>query len=350
MNYDYDKVYDEFKENFKEEANSLISADKIQQVLKDEKRIFSIAKKHGISIKSFAGNNLVRYTKDTLRRCQPLSFIYFILSFFTEFFYCMLLWCAVKCCILYFIGNKSAFSETIPLTAAPIFFTVVLICHAVTQNHTKHKLLRNADNLKHSVLIFNAVAYIISAVIIATVFLLLYLNLSNAGSRNRNIFYDNFFNITLFNIFLYTVAFLFLSGIHNVIYSSHIVSFITIGTMLLLHHNNQVDKAINHYTALRLANFVSVRHITIDDYKKSDQHIKEFNSLTRSSLKSYRLYSSFGLFIAIVLDATCIMQLFKALGIGFIIFTFVSLIITFILFIAILSCNGVLKFINGIEQ
>ena len=349
MNYDYDKIYDEFKESFKEEANSLISADKIRQVLKDEKRIFSSAKKHNVSIKSFAGNNLVRYTKDTLRRCQPLSFIYFILSFFTEFFYCMLLWCAVKCCILYFIGNKNAFSETIPLTAAPIFFAASLICHAITQYHTKYKLLRNTDNIKHSISIFNIISYIISAVVITAVFLLLYYNLDSPSYENRNIFYENFFNITLFNIFLYAVAFLFLSGIHNVIYSSHIVSFITIGTMVFLRHTDQTDKSINHYMALRLANFVSIRHITIEDYKKSDKHIKEFNSLMRSSLKSYRLYSSFGLFIAIVLDVTCIIQLFKALEIGFIIFTFVSLIITFILFITILSCNGALKFINGIE-
>ena len=76
MNTEYNTVYGQFEKNFKEQAESFIPEDDIKITLKMEKIRFENAEKYDISINKLTGNSLARYTKDAIRRRQPLFFIY----------------------------------------------------------------------------------------------------------------------------------------------------------------------------------------------------------------------------------------------------------------------------------
>ena len=73
MNTEYNTVYGQFEKIFKEQAESFIPEDDIKITLKMEKIRFENAEKYNISINKLTGNNLARYTKDAIRRRQPLT-------------------------------------------------------------------------------------------------------------------------------------------------------------------------------------------------------------------------------------------------------------------------------------
>lgn len=335
MNTEYNTIYGQFEKNFKEEAESFIPEDDIELILKIEKIRFENAAKYNISINKLTGNSLMRYTKDVLRRCQPLSFIYYILSISTSFCYCLLMWSIAKCTFLYFTGtNKEAFSGKLSFSLSLIFFAVAIICNSVTHIYTRKLLFICNGNIKTKISLLNTACSIISAVIIIISTMYIYLKPGNVLT----------INLSLSEIFIITVAMLALSGIHNVIYSSHFTAFMSIGYAIMLRRKPQTDNAISHYKDLLLKEFLSLHGTTPASYKENIQLQSEFDKWLRSKAVTLRTYSAIAFFITFILAFICLRQLvITGISASFIIFTIVAIIITIILFLSILSCSYITR-------
>lgn len=335
MDTGYNTIYKQFEKNFKEEAESFIPEDDIKVTLKMEKIRFENAEKYDISINKLTGSSLMRYTKDAARRCQPLFFIYYILSILTSFCYCLLMWSIAKCTFLYFTAsNKEAFSDKLSFSVSLIFFAVAIICNSVTHIYTRKLLFTCKGNIKTKLSLFNTACSLIAAIIIIISALFIYLSPGSVLT----------INLSLSEIFIITVAMLALSGVHNVIYSSHFTAFMSIGYAIMLRRKPQTDNAISNYKDLSLKEFLSIRGITPADYKNDSQLQAEFNKWLRSKAVTLRTYSAIAFFITFILTFICLRQLIiTGISASFIIFTIAAFIITVILFLSILSCSYITR-------
>lgn len=335
MDSGYGTIYKQFEKNFREEAETFIAEEDIKSTLKMEQVRFSNAEKYNIPVSKFAGSSLARYTKDMARQRQPLFAIYYILSIITEFFYCLLIWMAVKCVFLYWTGiNKEAFSGKNTMSLSVIFFATVIICNYVIRFYTRKQLYSCKADIKRKISVFNICCYLISAVIIVVSAIFIYLNKENYTG----------ISLSLFQVFIFTVAMLSASGIHNVIYSSHFTSFITIGYAVIRRNSSGKDKAVEKYIQLSLKSFLIQRKIPEPRYKENASLQAEFKQWMRSKTVSFRTYGAIAFFILFILLIICLRQLVLAgISAGFIIFSLVTLLITIMLFIEILSCNYIIK-------
>jgi len=340
MDNNYNIIYQKFEKNFQEEAKSYIPDNKIKNILDMEKLRLNNAEKYNIPYNRITGGSLARYTKDVLRQNQPLFFIYYILGMAAGFSYCLLIWSVVKCTILYLAGFKDAFSTHLPYSVSIVFFAVIIICSSVTQLYTR-KLLSAGSTMNNGrkgtrtkISVFNAVCYSISAIIITAAALFIYLSPENAPSAK----------LSLSGIFIMVVALLSLSGIHNVIYSSHIVTFLTAGYAAMMHNPQERDNAISHYIGLSLSAFLATRHIEMADYNKNTSMHNDFNYFLRRKVITFRVYGALAFFITFILAALCIRQLITTgWSSELVIFTVFALVITVIMLLEIISCNYILK-------
>lgn len=335
MDNKYETVYKQFEKNFREEAEAFITEEDIKCTLQMERVRFSNAEKYNIPINKFAGSSLARYTKDMLRQRQPLFFIYYILSQVTSFFYCLLIWCVIKCVFLYLTGiNKEAFTEKISMSLPVIFFAVVLICSSLIQFYTRKLLYSCKGNIKSKISIFNIACYIISAAVIVLSALFVYLG--KAGYLSVY--------LSLFQVFIFTVAMLSVSGIHNVIYNSNFASFITVGCAIMLHKEPETDKAVAGYMELSLKTFLIRHKASSGSYNENSQLHAEYKEWMRSHAITLRSYGAVAFFITFMLVIICLRQLVIAgVSAGLAVFGIVALLITIMLFLEILSCNRIIK-------
>ncbi len=338
MNNDYDAIYEQFKKNFKEEANSFITEENIQNTLAIEKIRFDNAKKYNIPINKIAGSSIARYTKDMLRHCQPLFSVYYILSMLSELSYYLLIWSIIKCTYLYFTGVEKAFSNPVSFSVSIVFFAIIIIYNAVTKGYTRNLLFKcienNIQNVKSKIFVFDAICRFISIIIVIVSTLLVYLNPGKFPAAN----------LSLFEVFIFTVAILSVSGVHNVIYSSHFTSFITTGYLYVLHKSCEADSAISHYRELSRTNFLSLRRITVAEYNENVYLQAEFNQWLRQKIITFRVYGALAFFITAILAVICLRQFITTgLSAGLIIFTAAALVIAAFMLLEIISCNCILK-------
>lgn len=338
MNNDYNAIYGQFEKNFKEEASSFITEESIQNTLAMEKIRFDNASKCNIPINTITGNSLARYTKDRLRQCQPLFSVYYILSMLSELSYYLLIWSIVKCTYFYFTGFKKAFSVKLSFSVSLVFFIVIIIYSAVTKSYARNQLFKcsnnSIQNVKSKIYVFNTICGFISAVIVIVPALFVYLNLGRFPAAS----------LSLFEVFIFTVAMLSVSGVHNVIYSSHFTSFITTGYLYMLRRIPERNSAISHYRELSLTSFLSLRRLTVTEYKESVHLQLEFNQWLRHKIITFRVYGALALFITAILAAICIRQLIiTGPSTGLIIFTAAALVVTALMLLEIISCNCILK-------
>ena len=309
-NDEYQKLFNEISETYIEEAKPLISDEKINSALENEKKYIEKAKNTGISPMSIVNGNTAKYCKDMLRKDQPLHFIYYILSLFTQISYLMLICVAIKCTILYFTGHNNAFSANTHLSYIPYLITLYFVSGDII-HHVQRKSIINGTKSHKTIL------RIISAILAAGGCMIIYIITGTRG----------IFTASLPVVFLITVAMLFLSGIHNVIYSSQFVSFFTIGFMTIT--RKPADE---------------VKNVISDYISKSSQKSDDL----KVRLKTDRIYCFIGAFIAVILDIVCIKQLVNKITMPLIIFCVASLIITLLLVIAFISCRECIRYISSL--
>ena len=83
------------KEQLMMQASSLLDDRTIESMLGEEKVKFDNAARLGLSPSVFIGMNTLRYCKDTIRKKQPFSFLYFFFNRLTELSIGLVL-----CCLL----------------------------------------------------------------------------------------------------------------------------------------------------------------------------------------------------------------------------------------------------------
>lgn len=335
MDKKYESIYKQFEKNFKEEAGTFITEDDIKRTLQMEQVRFINAEKYNIHINKFAGSSLARYTKDMLRQRQPLFFVYYILGQVTSFFYCLLIWIALKCVFLYLTGiNKEAFTGKIPMSMPVIFFAVVIICNAIIQLHTRKILYYCKGNIKKKISVFNISCYLISAFIVAVPAVFLYLDGENFLSVD----------MSLFQVFIITAALLSVSGIHNVIYSTNSALFVEICCAIMLHKIPEVEKAVSGYIQASFKTFLIKKKSSGGSYDDNGKARREYKIWLRSHVVTLRAYGAIAFFIVLMLAAVCLRQLFiTGVSAGMAIFSITVLLVTVMLFLGILSCNQILK-------
>ena len=119
---------------------------------------------------------------------------------------------------------------------------------------------------------------------------------------------------SLQNIFLWFVSMMFLSGVHNVLYESHCISFFAVGWYTVAHQKSRTASAIRHYTESR------------------------GNTPLRPHLVTIRIYLLIAMFIICILDFLCIRQCLMHFDYAVLTLGTVSTLCTLIGVISLISC------------
>lgn len=335
VKHTYDDIYAEFVKSFKEEANTLISDADIEKILSEEEARLACADRENIEYSSYMGSNMVKYAKDTLRRHQPLFGLYQFLSILTQLGYCFLLWGVLKYIYCYFTGYINSFSEPVSFSLSTIIILIFIPCLNIKQSYLRKYLSRVSDkNAKHNK---NRSFYLVYSGIYTFVILALTAVLYISFNINS-------IRCSLMNIFLFAVTLLFLSGIHNVLYSSHFITFMSVGGFAVMKKPEVSLQNATQYKDSVLTQYLAQHKYTLTKYKTDTSIQTDFAKVYRHKIINYRVYCAIAFFITGALDFICFYQLISAgASYGFSIFAVISLLITLILLAAIISCNKLLK-------
>ena len=152
--------------------------------------------------------------------------------------------------------------------------------------------------------------------------------------------------INLFSLFMVYVVLMVLSGIHNTLYSSHLLPFLTVGICLLTKKTpEEIEHTADHYISL------SCRQMK-ENHPKNGQAVQTDNtdavakSAVRARLVTHRAYYALAIFICILLLGICIYQLTFAITVALLLFSVIILLITFVLTIAFCAANYLIKRIS----
>ena len=292
----------DFAALFREEAGSLLTEQQINDEIEREQMRSAQAARAEIAPNRFRGLNLQRYCKDIVRSHQPLSCLYFLLNDLTG---------AVSvlfpiCCLLWVIRRLIAF----PLAAVYCVCAIVCVCFYGISSICRRRLrawlsgpVSDTVTLRQKAGRLQIISIVTSAILSC---LLLFL-------------YQSYFpQITKFaslqNIFLWFVSMMCLSGIHNVLYESHGISFFAIGWYTVTHQKSQTAATVRHYTEGRA------------------------KTPLRPHLVTIRIYLLIALFILCILDFLCIRQCLMHLDYAVLALGTVSVLCTLTGVISLISC------------
>lgn len=334
--------YDTVAKYFSEEAVSLISDTAIAKTLAAEKMRFENATILQISPLSIVGNNTARHCKDLLRKNQPLSFLYTLLCFLSEVSILMLLYGLILNIGIALFSESGFFSaftylyEFILFSGVMAGITVfrkqlntVLAIPFSKKNPADTEILERKKLLKRKRILSLAIILAIMAVAAGVV------TLFDLQSKYT-------INITIC-FFAYIICML-LFGIHNVIYNSHMISFLTIGGLRLLKKPSEaVSSACKTYLDLSYLQILSQAHKTLDDCRKNPELLDKLKKSVYARTVTGRIYCLLAMITMVILDIICLLQLQGVVTVAFWVFFIAAILLTWILLIAIVSANYVLK-------
>jgi len=343
--------YHTVAEAFSEEAGSLISDSAIKETLDTEKIRFENASLLHISPEKLTGNNMARHCKDLLRKKQPLPFLYSLLCFFTEITVWLIPYgILVEAC--QYISEKNSSSFSFPALYGPVLIAALVAANTLYRQYmlkllstplSVQKTSKNgqtdSNNLsvsaaKKSLTCFRFLAYLNTVVIALLIILLIHFL-----EWNQKV------SIRFSTCFIAYVACILLSGIHNVLYSSHFLSFFTIGVLLLSRRpQSEIDAAARQYLNLRYLQILTPVHKTLKDLAENAELEKKLQETLHSHMITQRIYDLFALVILIALDVLCITQLRTNTAPALICFFALSVLLTCILLLAFISANHILKY------
>lgn len=338
----YRKTEETITDYFREEASSLLMPEQIEETLAGERMRLTRAEAAGIPCRDWMGANLQRYSKELLRRRQPFFAGYVFLGFCTE----------VSCSLLFFYVIQWAamrllsFSLSNILPAVPILLAGFFLWKYLSQFHTA-KILANPQIPLEKIAGRRSQYRLVCGITVLAL-----------AAFSLSIFWNSITAalspVDISHVFFLYVALILLSGIHNVLYDSQCISFISIGFFSLtdaLPHITRftADKehAVEHYTAHRKTLFLASRKKTDNDLSGDSQLQQEYVRSLRSHLVTYRVYCLLALFILIVLDVLCLFQCTKAFTLSVLVLGLVSIFMTTLFFIAFHSCQTVLRHIRS---
>lgn len=318
----YQDTLMQIQDTFQEEAASLLNKEQIQQILLSEESHIRFAEQHHIPVYSWIGNNTRRYCKDLLRRQQPFFVLYYLLGVCTEasivLFFCYL----IRALLTFFLGSVS-------FAGVPGAILTFYWCLEGNKHYTRHCLTKYKVPKKgHRVLLL-----LIPALAISLVSVLLWQQLVPLYRQ-----------LSLYNTFLLYVALLFLSGIHNVLYSSHIITFFSVGVFKVFgRYPEEMQQANRRYLDNRSTALLAARKQTLEQMRADPALYADIHMEIRSHLVTNRIYLGIAWFILAILDIICIYQ-YTHTGTGAIlVFGILTLLCTIVLSIFIVACNELIR-------
>ena len=336
--------YNTVAEAFSEEAKTLIPDSAIRKTLDTEKIRFENASQLQISPEKLVNHNTARYCKDLLRKQQPFPLIYLLLSFFTEISGCLIPY-GIIIEICHYISKKT--DSPFPF---PPLYGLILIVGLVAANTLyrqymlrllgKPLFLQETSERRQSVSVtkkaltrFRLLAYSVSAIVILSTILL-----SILLEWNKKV------SLRLSTCFIAYVVCILLSGIHNILYSSHFLSFFTVGILLLIRRPEaELQTATRQYLDLCYLQMLTPAHKTLNDLADNTELEKKLRESLHSRMITQRIYDLFAIVIFFTLDAVCISQLRSNATPAYLCFFILSILCTCILFLAFISANHILK-------
>lgn len=218
----------DFAALFREEADSILTEQQINDEIEREQTRSAQAARAGIAPNRFRGFNLQRYCKDIVRSHQPLSCLYLLLSDLTGAVSVLL----PICCLLWVVRRLIAF----PLAVAYCVCAIVCVCFYGIPSICRRRLRTLLSGSVSDTTTLRQKAgrlQLISTVTAAILSFLLFF-----------VYQSYFQQITKFaslqNIFLWFVSMMFLSGVHNVLYESHCISFFAVGWYTVAHQKAEL--------------------------------------------------------------------------------------------------------------
>lgn len=317
----YQDTFNQIKDTFQEEAASLLNEDQIQQLLLSEEARIRFAEQQHIPVRSWLGSNTRRYCKDLLRRQQPFFVLYYLLGICTE--------ASIVLLFCYFIRALFPSLGSISFIGVPGAILVFYWCLEGNRNYTRRCMTkRKVPTIRHRILLI-----LLPTLVISLISILFWQQLVPLYRQ-----------LSLYNTFLLYVALLFLSGIHNVLYSSHIITFFSVGAFQIMGHDPEKKQQVsNRYLQERAIALLATRKQTLEQMQADPELYADIHMEIRSQLVTKRIYLGIALFILTILDIICIYQYTQTGTVSILVFGLLALLCTLLLVIFILSCHELIR-------
>lgn len=334
--------YETVAEHFKEEARSLISDTAIEECLSSEKRRFENAVFLQIPSKKIVGSNTLRHCKDLLRKEQPLPFLYSFLCFLSEASILMLLYGAA-------VGIWKSFAKGSGFFASFPFLYPLIIVLGITSLRSICHMHLNAiltipftstppteAEIKKRKHILNK-KYLLSLLLIVILM----------AMASFAVYYFKRNQTSLINVttcFLAYACCMVLFGIHNVVYSSHCISFLAIGGMILTKRpKEELEEKTCEYLSLCYLQILSLSHKTREDLTQNPSLENKLKGTVYSRMITGRIYYLLAIIILAISDILCISRLYQTSQPELLVFAVIATLAVLFLITAFASANHIIK-------
>lgn len=333
--------YEDIAAIFTQNTATLLPEENVRQTLAEEKKRFENAAALQISPIKFIGGNTARHCKDLVRRNQPLFWLYLLFSFLMES--SMAVTAIMLLCKLLSAGYRAL---SLPEQLAPSFpaiyiliaVTGIMLYQYISRSIWNHCLAEETDTGKLLKRIGQKKALACSILSLLCIFMAAGIHGSGAAGSVQ---------ITVFDTFIFYVACTIISCLHNIIYDSHMISFLCVGAEALNPRTKPsgrtaalyIDRSLQKLLGQTMTSAIKQEN---ESEAGPDKLIKAKTAL-RSRQLSFRVYAILGLIILSILDMLCIYQLFHVFSLSLLAFSVISLSATLLCIIVILSSHAVLK-------
>ncbi len=351
--------YEEVAAAFSKNAATLLPEDRIRHTLEEEERRFENAAALQISPIKFIGGNTARHCKELLRRSQPFFPLYMLSSLLTEGSLML------SAYLLLYAGSQHLFSPGKTISHPyPVLDGIIVIiglllfqyrCRSIwlgAMARTWHKPEQILPAVKKSRCLSGIMTLLFCAAGIFTS--------HAAGLASR-------FQMTLWDTLILYAGCAIFAGIHNLIFDSHIISFLTAGAELLDPRKIQhapisaqlyLESAL---TQILEQGFARTAHLqenpsspetaappenatpTEDAAPPEDGEQKKAKAILRTRLLSFRIYGALALFILLILTFLSISQLLRDFSLPLLAFSLGALLGSFLCILIFLSCRAILR-------
>lgn len=343
-------TYEEIADTFTRNANSLLSEKTIQQTLNKEKKRFENASALQISPIKFVGGNTDRHCKDLLRKNQPFSPLYLLLNFLTETSLALLIFGLMIAAYQHVVIPGKSFDQPFPALYAVIVAATIVLSKYLSHTIWLKCLTQDTDNPQQLLGNIRKKTYLANI-------LLLLLCITTLTGISITGWYTALQMTILDSLVLYAACAL-LAGIHNVVYDSHIISFLSVGIDLLNPRRKfQTAQDVTYYLSSSLTQILgqklpekpsnpenNTEPKTKENSSKSESRkLWEAKEILRSRLLSFRTYDTLAFFILLILDILCLYQLLHSLTLPLLGFFLLTLLGTMLCVVVFLSAQTILK-------
>lgn len=326
--------YKEIAAAFSESAATLLPEDRIRHTLEEEEKRFENASALQISPAKFIGGNTARHCKELLRRSQPLYPLYMLSSLLTEGSLMLFAYLLLFAGIQHLLFPGKTITQPYPLLDGIILLAGILLLQYRFRSIWMGHLARTWDKPEHILPAIRKSKCLSSARILLFCAMGIF-SVHASGVSTR-------LQITLWDaLILYAGCALF-AGIHNLIFDSHIISFLSPGAETLnprkMYH---APRAARQYIRSSLSQILAQRAATATP--PEDAEFEKAAAILRARLLSFRIYGGLAMFILLILACLCISQLLRTFSLPLLAFSLGALLGILLCIVIFLSCRAILQ-------